>query len=193
MKSSKRFFIYGIGFFLGCVIVFGVQSRKAKAKEGLQEPGQTRVFRQLPLGEVVRYPRPLDPVLALFYNEEELPDGTMRRVLVFDNSGPITPTRVEECLRISAPGKAELLSRKVMAADQLLLSLKPGATPEDCLPALKKIGAAFVAPSEVGQQGGLVVQLPSFSLHALEHYSELLKKNSIAIESVEPHLVRGPS
>lgn len=117
MPFTKKLAIYAIGFLLGTGVLWLLRGNTISST--------TKPYYRRPIQKQdLEGSRPVDPLLAFYYVEQAKPYG-IKRILVYDRTGPSGFIRVEEKLSPDQP--RQVLSRQAYIANRLELQLTPAA------------------------------------------------------------------
>lgn len=185
MSKKQKYLVYGLGFFIGCIIFTVVLTQKQNHKAS-QDSHTKPPYRTVSLKELQESPTPMDPVLALFHveNSDDKHDDPriINRTLIFENSGPSGYIRVVETIN-QKTSPEQLLKREVMSANQILISLKAHTSLSALTPTLHPIGAKIVQHSS--NPTWYLIEFRSHAPHTVPKYLQQLKELD-AIREVKP-------
>lgn len=132
MDNKERYFFFGIGVILGCLILAFTSSGKYRAIQDQKQTdfinGYTPSQTILP-GQDLTAKKPFDTGPALAVKDSLLSeDKTFTRTLIAKGSGPDSPLwRIEETLwKDPNSSREKLVRRQIMHADKITIRLKEG-------------------------------------------------------------------
>lgn len=198
MGNKERYIIFGIGVFIGSLILtisyLGKYhaSKKQKEEDGLK--GYKASIRITP-GQDLKAKKPYDISPALFSKDlEEDVDGRFTRIIIAEGSGKESSIfRIVETLWKDPQNlsREKLISRQIMAADRVVVRLKENKETNNDIEVLKKelqdLNMEFIG---TGRGPRLyMVKLASYDVDTIPKAIESLQLKSQLIEAVFPDYV----
>lgn len=182
LSKKQRIFVYSLGALAGCAIASVILKDTFSKKETTSVVMHGKVVP----GQDMRAKKPMPPEFSLEFKELSAGNpGSIQRNLLLKDQHKNNYLRIEETLTKDEQGREQLVLRRQMIADQLLVRLKsPRISTEKLTSVLDDAGCYVGGP---GKRSGLYyVKLRETSLEAMDRAIEKLQAQSDVVDKAMP-------